>query len=46
MILGPAKLAQLDNRKSQIKEGYDADFVIWVIFLKIKVYRVSQHVWD
>ena len=27
--VGPAKLARLDDRKSQIKEGFDADFVIF-----------------
>lgn len=29
MSANPAKLAGLHNRKGQIKEGYDADFVIW-----------------
>ena len=43
MILGPAKLAQLDSRKSQLKEGYDADFVIWVIILKWTWYTHSTY---
>ena len=30
MSAGPAKLAQLESRKSKIQAGFDADFVIWV----------------
>jgi allantoinase len=29
LSVGPAKLAGLADRKGQIKEGFDADFVIW-----------------
>lgn len=29
MTKNPAKLAGLHKRKGEIKEGYDADFVIW-----------------
>lgn len=29
MTVNPAKLAGLNDRKGQIKEGFDADFVVW-----------------